>query len=106
MPCAFGQIHGARGEARREDGSDDDIRAEHKLVVEGVCVSVIGIMPDQRAHDGRAGLRGLVKEVVERGQQLIAQADVAAADGFDLRLRVIREGFLEAFAKSGLILPP
>lgn len=80
---ARGQVGGPGARAGRRDRRDEQVRADHEVVVLGVRGGIGREVVQGRSLHGRSGGVGLVKERVQIRHEPIAQADVVPADVLD-----------------------
>ena len=73
----------SRGLPFRNDRSDEQVRAEQELVIKVARGRIVLMVEDQRALDGRAGLRCLQEAGVNVGHQPVALADGCGAELLD-----------------------
>src|SRR5262249_9155569 len=84
MPYPAGQVYAPRGGALPQDGRDQQVRPEEKLIARCNGCWIILVVPEERPHDGCAVDLSFPEQPGKVGEQLIAQFDVLPADRLDL----------------------
>ncbi len=80
VPFALRQVDRTGLQPGREDGCDEEVRAEKELVVEVPGALICGIVPQKRPRGRGAVTCRLVEEPVDVGKQMIAQLHVVSCD--------------------------